>query len=252
MYVVQGERDLVEKFRQHGRIPNVATGDFNSPNLQRLLVEPPLGERSFACRATDVDLAPIDPRFRHRSERPWRRAFLATVFAGVPFAFTLDLDACAVDQQVQRPLRAAKMDVDGKGLLTAARGAEIRHIPVQTDERQQALHEARGLPQRHSKQHLHRQAGLDGKITVDGLAAPLAGRLRRAQPGRIKPNRQRPPVLERLVIRGPVQGLISRCVRSARPSQLPRWIHTMNPSQHLCNKAALSENRQQSEYIFPG
>ena len=38
-----------------------------------------------------------------------------------------------------------------------------------------------------------------------------------------------------LTILGPVQRLVGRCVRSAHPIQLARWIHEMNPSQDLCN-----------------
>ena len=67
----------------------------------------------------------------------------APVLARIPLAFALDLDTCAVDQQVQRPLRAPIRDVDGQGFLPSAQGAEIRQLPVQTDEPQQAFHEPR-------------------------------------------------------------------------------------------------------------
>jgi hypothetical protein len=40
-----------------------------------------------------------------------------------------------------------------------------------------------------------------------------------------------------LSVCGPVQGLLSRCVRSAHALQLSRWILKMNPSQHWCNQA---------------
>ncbi|GAA5063992.1 hypothetical protein GCM10023209_00090 [Roseibacterium beibuensis] len=70
--------DLVKKLGQHGRIPDVAAGDFYGADLQRLFVD------------ADVDLAPDAP-------------FRAAMLAGVPIAFTLCLDAGAVDQQVQRP-----------------------------------------------------------------------------------------------------------------------------------------------------
>ena len=72
-------RDLVEQLGQHGRVAHVAGGELGRPDLQRLLVDP------------DVDLAPD-------------AAFRAAVLAGVPLAFALDLDAGAVDQQVQRAL----------------------------------------------------------------------------------------------------------------------------------------------------
>ena len=72
-------RDLVEQFGQHGRIADVAGGELGSADFQRLLVD------------SDVDLAPD-------------AAFGAAVLAGIPLPFALDLDACAVDQQVQRAL----------------------------------------------------------------------------------------------------------------------------------------------------
>ena len=46
-----------------------------------------------------------------------------------------------------------------------------------------------------------------------------------------------------LTLRGPVQGLVGRCVRSAHPPQLSRWIHEMNPRRDLCNKAEQDRNR---------
>ena len=70
-------RDVVEQFRQHGRVAHIAGGEFSSLNLQRLLVN------------SDMDLAP-DPPFR------------AAMLARIPLPFALDLDAGAVDQEVQR------------------------------------------------------------------------------------------------------------------------------------------------------
>lgn len=67
--------DLVEQFGQHGRIADVAAGNLDGPYLQRLLIN------------SDVYLSPDAP-------------LGAAVLARVPFA--LDLDAIAVDQQVQR------------------------------------------------------------------------------------------------------------------------------------------------------
>jgi hypothetical protein len=45
------------------------------------------------------------------------------------------------------------------------------------------------LPQPHPEQDLHRQAGLNGGVAVDGLSPALAGRLRRPHHARIKPDR---------------------------------------------------------------
>src|SRR5699024_10599056 len=70
-------RDLVQKLGQHGRVAHVAGGELGGPDFQCLLIN------------SDVDLAPDTP-------------LRATILAGIPLAFALDLDACAVDQQVQR------------------------------------------------------------------------------------------------------------------------------------------------------
>ncbi len=197
-----------------GRIPNVAAGHLDGPDFQCLFINP------------EVDLPPD-------------AAFCTAVLACIPlaFAFALDLDPGAVDQQVERALRPPMRDVHGKGLLATAERAEVRHLPVQADQAKQALDEPGRLPQRHAEQDLHRQAGLDGRIAVDRLPPTLACRLRRPRHVWIKPDRQRAPALERLVILGPVQGLVSRCVRSAHAPQLSRWIHKMNPSRDLCNRA---------------
>ena len=72
--------DLTEKVGQHRRITNVAPGDLDGSDLQRFLVDP------------EVYLAPDPP-------------FGAAMLAGVPLALALDLDARAVDEQVQRALR---------------------------------------------------------------------------------------------------------------------------------------------------
>jgi hypothetical protein len=132
----------------------------------------------------------------------------------------------------------------------AAQRAEVRHSPVQVDQPKQTLDEPGRLPEGHPEQHLHCQAGLDGRVTVVRLAATLAGRrglpdhggiepaLRRLQTIAYRPtDRQRPAALERLIVGGPVSGLVGRGCGSAHAIQLPRWIHAMNPSQDLCNRA---------------
>lgn len=120
-------------------------------------------------------------------------------------------------------------EVNGQRLLAAAQGAEIRHIPVQANPPKQAFDEPGRLPQSHPEQDFHRQAGLDGGIAVDGLSPPLACWLCRPRHVRIEPDRQRSTALERLVVRGPVQGLVGQCARSSHHLQLSRWIHKMKP-----------------------
>ncbi len=109
-------RDLTEKIGQHRRIANMAPGDLDSADLQCFFVDP------------EVYLAP-DASFR------------ATMLAGVPLAFALDLDPGAVDQQVQRAPGAAIRDVHGQGLLAARQRAEVGYRPVEADQAQQALDE---------------------------------------------------------------------------------------------------------------
>ena len=60
-------RDLTEKIGQHRRIADMAPGDLDGPNFQRLFVDP------------EVDLTPDPP-------------FWTAMFAGVPLAFALHLD----------------------------------------------------------------------------------------------------------------------------------------------------------------
>jgi hypothetical protein len=58
----------------------------------------------FTCRAVDVNFTP-------------KAAFRAAMLARVPLAFPFSLDAGAIRQQVQRPLRAATRDDNRQGLL---------------------------------------------------------------------------------------------------------------------------------------
>ena len=85
-------RDLVEQIGQHRRITDVAPGDLDGADLEGFLVNP------------KMDLAPDPP-------------LGPTMLARVPLAFTLDLDAGAVDQEVQRAVRATIRDVHGQRLL---------------------------------------------------------------------------------------------------------------------------------------
>ena len=75
-------RDLAEQVGQDWCIADMALGDLDGSNLQCFLIN------------SEMDLAP-DPSFR------------TTVFAGVPFALSLDLDPGAIYQQVQQTLGAA-------------------------------------------------------------------------------------------------------------------------------------------------
>lgn len=54
----------------------------------------------------------------------------AAMLAPVPVAFTLDLDAGVVYEQVQQAFRAAIGDADRKYPLPSTDGAEVRHGPA--------------------------------------------------------------------------------------------------------------------------
>lgn len=86
--------DLVEQIRQHRRVSDVAPGDLDSANLPCFLVNP------------EVELAPDAP-------------FRPTMLTCVPLAFAFDLDASAIDQQVQWFLRTTMWDDCGQRLLAA-------------------------------------------------------------------------------------------------------------------------------------
>jgi hypothetical protein len=83
----------------------------------------------------------------------------------------------------------------------------------------------------------HRQAGLDCGIAVVGLSAALAGRRGMPGHGGIEPERKRAAALQRFIVGWPVPGLGGGECGSAHATQLPRWVHNMNPSRDLCNRA---------------
>ena len=211
-------RDLVEQFGQHGRVTNIAGGELGCADFHCLLIN------------SDVDLAPDAP-------------FGAAVLARVPLTFALDLDPGAVDQEVQRALRGAVGDVNLQALLAAAEGAEVRHSPVQVDQPQQALDEPSRLAERHAEKNFHRQTCLDRGIAIVRLPATFSGGLRLPGHGGIEPDRQRTAALEGCVVVRPVPGLVGGGYGSAHAVQLPRWIHKMNPSRDLCNRAPWTQRR---------
>jgi hypothetical protein len=130
---------------------------------------------------------------------------------------------------VQRALESTIGDAHGEDLPAARQGAEIRYRPVQPDQSQHALDETRRLPERHAEEHFHRQARLDSSIIVSRVSPALTGG--RGLPAHlgIKPNRQRPSALGRVVICRPVRSFVAGECRSAHASQLPRWSQKMNP-----------------------
>lgn len=179
--------DVVQKMGQHRSIADCTAGDFDSPHFQCFLVD------------AGVDFPP---------NLPSRTAVLARM----PLAFTLHLEASAINQEVQRSLRPAIGNVHRKGLLAAAQRAEIGHRSVKTGQLQQARDEPRCSPKLHPKEDFDRQAHLDGCSAVGLLAATPPGGRGFPLHRRIKPDRQRSTLPQRLVIVMPVRGLVD-CLR---------------------------------------
>src|SRR3990167_7323930 len=207
-------RDLVQQVGQHGGISNPAAGDLDGPDFQRFCINP------------KVNLAPI----------AW---FGWPVLLCQPLAIAFGFHACAVDQEVQGTGAGAVGNMDCQGLLAAAKGAVVRHRPIQPGKPQKARHHTCRLPQWQPEERLQRQAYLDCGVGEHGLTPAPAGR--RGQPlclG-IEPDRQRSAPSQRLVVVMPVRGAVDGGLRFAHAYQLPRWIHRVNPPSHLRNKAPL-------------
>ena len=73
---------MAQQSRQHGRVADIAGRDLDSPNFQGCLIDP------------DMHLAP-------------NPACATAVLARVPLAFTLGIDAGAIDQKGQRAVSHA-------------------------------------------------------------------------------------------------------------------------------------------------
>jgi len=112
------------------------------------------------------------------------------MFACVPLAFALSLDAGAIDEEVQRTLGAVIRQAHVQRFLTTAQGAEVRGHPIQPSQPQKTLNKPSRLPKRHPKQHFHRQTDLDCGITETLLSAAMAAWARRPCHRRIKPDRK--------------------------------------------------------------
>ena len=141
--------DLCQQLGQHRCITDVACGDADSADLQCFFVQP------------EVKLAP-------------QALFASAMLASVPLAFTLSLDPGRIDQQMQRPGSTAVWDGNVQRLMTAAQGAEVWNFSVKPCQTQQAVDEARCLPQGHTEQYLHRQTSLDRCVVELGLTPQMA------------------------------------------------------------------------------
>ena len=94
--------------------------------------------------------------------------------------------------------------------LTASLRAIAPARPVQPKQPQQALDEPSCLAKRHAKQDLQRQTSLNGGITELLLPTALAAWWRCPNHLRIKPDRQRSTLLQAVIVRRPILGLVLR------------------------------------------
>jgi hypothetical protein len=126
------------------------------------------------------------------------------------------------------------------------KSAEVRHVPVQSRQPQQALNKARRLAERYPEQHFHRQTSLDRGVTEYPRSAPLAGRFCIPVHLRIEPDRKRAAAFQRTIVGSSVRSLVGRRCWFAHANQLPPWIHEMNPAPDLCNRA---HSRSSIDYL---
>jgi hypothetical protein len=84
------------------------------------------------------------------------------------------------------------------------------------------------------------------------MVSDKPGAIQNAIPANIgvEPDRQRGPTLERFVVCWPVPGPVGRRCGSAHENQLPRWIHEINPSRDLCNRAIPRPRPRRNEDAF--
>lgn len=171
--------NLVEQAWQHRCVADCVIGHFDSPDFQRRRIDAKMG------------LAPLATVAR-------------AVLLRLPLAFAEHLDAGAVDQQVQAGCRGACLDRHRQMFLVPADGAEVRNLPIQAGQLEQALRHPHRLAQRQIGQALDGQTELDCGLTVLRTAAPLAAGA--AVPAHIllQPGEQRASRLQRCVVFFPV------------------------------------------------
>lgn len=142
-------RYLAEKFRQHGRIARAVVSDLDGTDVQRAGIN------------GQVYFAPLAPVF-------------GTVLFTLPFAFTQELDAGAVDQQIQCRCAGSVRQLNAQVFLAPAHGAEVWHPPVQARQAQQTFDQPQALTQGQSEQAFDAQAELDCRIGEGALTTTFA------------------------------------------------------------------------------
>jgi hypothetical protein len=197
--------ELVQQFGQHLRVTDPATGHFDGSGFQRIRIDP------------QVNLVPVA-----RLGRP--------MFLGEPLPFALGFDPWAIGQEVQDTGALAIGDGDVQSFLTAPERAECRHQPIQPGKFQKACDQPSRLPQRQAEQ---RQTGLNGRVSEDGRTASLPTGLSQPHRLRVKLDRQRPALLEDVVIGSPIRGELGRGLGVCHAQRLTPECHTGNPSRFV-------------------
>jgi hypothetical protein len=100
---------------------------------------------------------------------PW----LATVLLGIPLALTEDLQARAVQHDVNRSVMADSTRLaSGEAAAAPAQGRVVGHGDLQPKQTQDRAREAFDLAQRQMEDEPQCQHHLDGDVGVDWLATP--------------------------------------------------------------------------------
>lgn len=142
------------------------------------------------------------------------------MLARAPLALADSLDAGAVDQQMQGALALSVGNGDRQVLLAPAERAEIRNRQIKSGQLQKACHQPGRLAQRQPEQRFQRKAGLDRG--VGERRRPTATAPRRRQPIHpgVKPDQQRPALLQGRVAGAPVGRAVAWRRRLAHPRPL--------------------------------
>lgn len=132
----------------------------------------------------------------------------ASMLACVPLAFTFGLDAYAVDWQVQWHWRFVIQQAHVQCLLRSTQGAEIQRSPVLPNHPKQALEEPSCQAKHHFKQGLQHQTSLNCRITEFLPPTALAAWWRCPNHLQIELDRQRSTLLQAVIIRQTILGLV--------------------------------------------
>ncbi len=98
---------------------------------------------------------------------------LAAMLLGLPLALTEDLQARAVQHDVNRSVMAGSTRLaSGEAVATPAEGRMVGHGDLQPQQSQNRANEAFGLAQCQMEDEPQCQHHLDGDVGIDRLAAP--------------------------------------------------------------------------------